>query len=73
MANREDFNDILYSREKFGGLLISVNRVDRFVNCINYCKLINLGFRSNRFTWTNKRRNDHTILERIGCIFANYD
>lgn len=47
---RGDFNNILYSREKFGGLPFNVNRVEKFANCIAYCKLIGLGFRGSRFT-----------------------
>lgn len=68
-----DFNEILDSKEKFGGLPISNNRVDKFMNCLNYCKLIDLGFHGSRFTWTNKRRHGNTILERLDRFLANYE
>lgn len=60
-----DFNEILESRDKFGGLPINNNRADKFANFMHSCNLLDLGFQGSRFTWTNKQRNGHTILERL--------
>lgn len=51
-----DFNDILYSNEKFGSCALNNNREDLILNCFNYYNLIDLGFKGSKYTWTNKRR-----------------
>lgn len=59
--------------EKFGGNPVNNTRIDAFAQCLNYCNLIDLGYKGSKFTWTNKRRNGSTILERLDRFLANYD
>lgn len=68
-----DFNKKFYATEKFGGRSINNSRSNQFANCINYCNLIYLDFKSSKYTWTNKRRYGFHILERLDRLFANYD
>lgn len=60
-----DFNKILKFSEKFGGNGINHCRARLFLDCINYCRLIDLGFKGSKFTWSNKRyRNKKTLFWR---------
>lgn len=68
-----DFNEVLEEKEKFGGLLVRNNRIDKFAKCLNHCKLIDLGYQGSHFTWTNKQRHGYTVLERLDRFLANYD
>lgn len=46
-----DFNKILYTSEKLGGILVNNNKTTRFLDYLNYCQLLDLGFRGCKFTW----------------------
>ncbi|XP_075079762.1 uncharacterized protein LOC142165010 [Nicotiana tabacum] len=68
-----DINEVLKARDKFGGNPINPSRSNMFWNCINECKLLDLGYKGSKFTWSNKRYNNRVslILERIDRCFAN--
>ena len=66
-----DFNEVLCEEEKFGGRQVNLNRALEFKDCIDACNVIDLGFASPKFTWTNKRPISDLILERIDRCFAN--
>lgn len=68
-----DFNEITHASDKFGGKNINNSSANKFLDCINYCHLSNLGYKGNRYTWTNSRYNNYNILERIDRFFANYE
>lgn len=65
-----DFNEVTCQNEKFGGRRINYRKVNMYVNAMNYCKLIDLGYNGSKFTWTNKRRNN-PILERLDRGWSN--
>jgi hypothetical protein len=65
-----DFNDILFSNEKFSSSPSSQRRIVAFRNCIDNCKLLDLGFNRPRFTWTNKRHNG-LVLKRLDRVLCN--
>ncbi|XP_047251490.1 uncharacterized protein LOC124886655 [Capsicum annuum] len=67
------FNKILTFSDKYGGNAINNSRAGHFWNCINNCKLLNLGFKGSKYTWTNKRYRNrgNLILERLDRCFAN--
>ena len=50
----EDFNDMIYEDEKHGGIPVNRTRISAFRNCMDKCGLMDLGFHSPCFTWTNK-------------------
>ena len=50
-----DFNEPLTEEDKFGGRVVSVNRLLLFKDCLDKCNMIDIGFSGPRFTWTNKR------------------
>ncbi|GKV14797.1 hypothetical protein SLEP1_g25615 [Rubroshorea leprosula] len=66
-----DFNDVLDQSEKFGGNRICQARVRAYLECMNNCNMIDLGFVGNRFTWVNMRFSHHLIRERLDRAWAN--
>ncbi|OIS97442.1 hypothetical protein A4A49_62516, partial [Nicotiana attenuata] len=67
-----DFNEVTRASEKLGGLPINYNRVSKFLDCMNLCGLVDLGFKGPRFTWTNKSKNcKNIIMERLDRCIAN--
>ncbi|XP_075096400.1 uncharacterized protein LOC142174494 [Nicotiana tabacum] len=68
-----DFNEITHATDKFGGLPINNSRSHKFLDCLNYCQMTDLGYKGSRYTWTNGRHKKYTILERIDRIVAKYD
>ncbi len=66
----EDFNDILSSSEKFSSSPTNHHQISLFRNCIDSCRLINMGFNGPRFIWTNKRDN-RLIMERLDRFLCN--
>ncbi|XP_075674809.1 uncharacterized protein LOC142644001 [Castanea sativa] len=66
-----NFNEILLGENKFGGRPINVNRALKFQECLNDCGMIDLGFTSPKYTWSNHRPLTHLIQERIDRVFAN--
>ena len=69
-----DFNDMIYEEEKLGGLLVNRTLIAAFRNCLDKCGLIDLGFHSPRFTWTNKSPTwQSTIKERLDRGLGNVD
>ena len=49
----EDFNDMVFQDKKFGGNPICCTRVRAYMDCMDYCHLLNLSFSGPKFTWTN--------------------
>ena len=54
-----DLNDMLLEDEKLGGLPLNRNRLNAFRNCLDNCRLMDLGFHGPHFTWTNKSPDWH--------------
>ena len=68
-----DFNEPLIGADKFGGRVVSINRALLFKDCLDKCKIVDLGFSSLMFTWTNGREIQDLIQERIDRFFVNPD
>ena len=66
-----DFNEVLCSEDKFGGLPVNLRRSQLFSNCLDTCGMIDLGFSGPRFTWSNLREFSSLIQERLDRGFAN--
>ena len=66
-----DFNKVLCGEDKFGGNHVNMNRALEFKNCLDECNMLDLGFASPKYTWTNCRPISSMILERIDWCFAN--
>ncbi|KAG5595919.1 hypothetical protein H5410_037151 [Solanum commersonii] len=46
-----DFNVVLNSEEKIGGLPVLDADHEDFENCISFCDLVDIPFKSSPFTW----------------------
>ncbi|XP_075636557.1 uncharacterized protein LOC142608762 [Castanea sativa] len=68
-----DFNEPLIDEDKFGGKGVSVNSSLAFKDCLDDCNMVNMGFTSPKYTWTNKRDIGNLILERTDRFFMNPD
>ena len=66
-----DFNELFLDEDKFGGRAVSVNKSLLFKECLDNYGMIDIGFSSPRFTWTNKREVQTLIQERIDRFFVN--
>lgn len=66
-----DFNDIIFSSEKFGGNLRSQSKLAALKNAIDECGLEDLGFSGHHFTWTNWQSEADNIQERLDRFLAN--
>ena len=69
-----DFNEILFGSEKEGGQPRSAGCMDRFRNVLEDCKLEDLGFVGDAFTWRNHHHNaEGYIRERLDRAVANIE
>jgi hypothetical protein len=68
-----DFNCILSQAEKKGGRCFVESSRGELRNFLDSCSLIDLGYKGNSFTWTNKRLRRDNIKERLDRAVANAD
>ena len=71
---KDDFYGIIYvlvEEDKFGGRTVNINRALRFQECLDTCKMIDIGFSGARYTWSNNRPLTQLVQERIDCVFIN--
>ena len=68
-----DFNKILNSTEKQGRFPKSHRLMEAFRSTLLHCGLIDLGYRSNIFTWRNGRPGDAFVQERLDRAYATLD
>ena len=68
-----DFNKPLIDEDKFGGKGFNINQSLAFKDCLDRCNMVDMGFSSPRYTWTNKRDFNNLILEKIDRFFMNPD
>ncbi|GKV40167.1 hypothetical protein SLEP1_g47835 [Rubroshorea leprosula] len=66
-----DFNDITCQDEKLGGNIVPQYRIRAYVDCMNYCDLLDLGYSGPKFTWVNKRESNQLIRERLDRAWVN--
>lgn len=60
-----DFNDIFKANEKLGGRSLNHRRACKLWSNLNHCNLLDLGYKGTRFTWSNNRfHNNSLIMER---------
>ena len=66
-----DFNEVLVGEDKFGGRTVNINRALRFQECLNTCKMIDIGFSGACYTWSNNKPLMQLVQERIDRVFIN--
>ena len=43
----------------------------KYTGCMDFCNLIDLGFSSSKYTWTNKSDIYDLIQQRLDRVWAN--
>ena len=66
-----DFNEVLATKEKYGGNPICQRRVNAIKECMDDCRMMDLGFTGPIFTWTNKRELNNLIQCRLDRCWVN--
>ena len=66
-----DFNEILFSNEKLGGVVCEVKQIVAFRECLNRCGLVDLGFIGQKYTWCNERFGGERTKLRLDRAVAN--
>lgn len=68
----KDFNDIMDSREKIGGIPASTCKCNMFQSRIDACNLMDIRANGYKFTWRVKITHDGTcVYERLDKIICN--
>ena len=60
-----DFNKLLKSLEKLRDLLRPYGQMERFWEALDECGLLDLGFVSNKFTWSKNYPNGGIVWKRL--------
>ena len=48
-----DFNEVLMGEDKYRGRAVNICRALRFQDCLDSCRMIDIGFSGTCFTWSN--------------------
>ncbi|XP_047267639.1 uncharacterized protein LOC124898061 [Capsicum annuum] len=69
-----DFNVILASDEKWGGLTFTQNEATNFDSCINNCALNDVNYYGSRYTWWNERIKEefHAKIKRVKKVLSEW-
>ena len=50
-----DFNEVLMGEDKFEGRPVNINKALRFQECLDACRMIDIGYSGPRYTWSNNK------------------
>ena len=68
-----DFNEILSSKEKMGGVPRSQNQIESFRGVVNRCGFKDMGYCGANFTWCNQQEGVDRVYLRLDRAFATLD
>lgn len=66
-----DYNEVLSTNEKYGGIPRNDNLIEMFKLALIDCGLGDLGFEGHTFTWTNNRAAPDTVRCRLNRVCAD--
>ncbi|XP_069143598.1 uncharacterized protein [Solanum lycopersicum] len=66
-----DFNVITSAQEKLGGREYNIRKSLEFINIIDSCGLIDMGYNGQPYTWCNHRNNGDMIWKRLDRGMVN--
>lgn len=66
-----DFNEVLMGDDKFGGRPVNIGRAMHFQECLDNCRMMDIGFFGPRYTWSNHRPLSNLVQEWIDRVFVN--
>lgn len=61
-----DFNELIDTRDKYGGRNINQRCAKSLIDCLNFCNLVDLGFKGCKYTWSNHRKKKYLNHGKIG-------
>uniref|UniRef100_A0A803PID8 Uncharacterized protein n=1 Tax=Cannabis sativa TaxID=3483 RepID=A0A803PID8_CANSA len=67
-----DFNDILAKEERIGKRVRYVPSTN-FIDCVANCRLDDVKFSGNYYTWSNKQFGEDRIFSKIDWVLANQE
>ena len=68
-----DFNEILPTEEKLGGLDRPEQQMQNYRDALDFCRLKDLGFHGFPFTWCNRRPSNQNVWIRLDKGVATVD
>ena len=68
-----DFNEILSTNEKLGGVRRPRRQIDEFRDVVNYCEFRDLRYTGPDYTWCNMQEGVSRVYLRLDQVFANQD
>ncbi|KAK4731257.1 hypothetical protein R3W88_024245 [Solanum pinnatisectum] len=66
-----DFNVIVSTEEKKGGVPYNMNKSMDFISVIEACGLIDMGYSGQHFTWCNQRAEHARVWKRLDRAMVN--
>lgn len=66
-----DFNQVLYASDKKGGRPVSSSRTRSLAHMVGTCGLVDFGFTSSKYTWSNMRSGLANVQEWLDRVFGN--
>ena len=66
-----DFNVISSTQEKLGGREYNINKSLEFINVIDSCGLLDMGYSGQPYTWCNHRKDGSRIWKRLDRGMVN--
>ncbi|XP_018853114.2 uncharacterized protein LOC109015083 [Juglans regia] len=66
-----DFNEIMLANEKWGAADRPYGQMEDFCEALNDCGLSDLGYKGDKFTWSNRREGVQFTKERLDRALGN--
>lgn len=66
-----DWNQVLLSFVKVGGIVIKRQQASKFWRTLDSCNLIDMDYSGSNFIWLNNKSSGRLIMERLDCCFYN--
>ena len=57
-----DFNEVLIGEDKFGGRPVNINKALQFQECLDACRMIDIGYSGPRYMLSNNMWSNNRLL-----------
>lgn len=68
-----DFNEILLQSEKYGATNGPYGQIEAFRLALEECGLSNLGYKGDKYTWSNNKEGNGFTRERLDRAFGDLE
>ncbi|TMX01065.1 hypothetical protein EJD97_025277, partial [Solanum chilense] len=66
-----DFNVITSTDEKHGGIPYNMNKSLEFIDIIEACGIMDIGYSGQHYTWCNQRSDEARVWKRLDRAMVN--